>query len=94
MASLLIGEEQEELDAEHKTRSLKYNYKINKRIAIATMKDRLMKGLLDRKSDMEVLCNDLKAEIKKNLCPVRPDRKFKRAKKNRLKYGRTTRRCI
>lgn len=94
MASLLIGEAQDELEEEHKTKSLKHTYKINKRIAIATMKDRLMKGLLDRKSDMEVLCNDLKAEIKMNLCPVRPGRKFKRAKKGRLKYGCTARRCI
>lgn len=94
MASLLVQEAQEEIDKEYKTKSLKYDYKINKRIAVATVKDDLLKGILDRNTDMQSLCERLKEDLKNNLCPVRPNRQFKRPKKGKLKYGSTMRRSI
>ncbi|HSX12422.1 MAG TPA: hypothetical protein VLF61_02930 [Rhabdochlamydiaceae bacterium] len=36
------------------------------RVAIATLKDQLMKGILDPEIEIQALCQDLKAELKKN----------------------------
>lgn len=94
MATLLIQEAQEEVDNDPKIQSRKHPYKINKRLAIAVMHDRLLEGILNPQKNMEELCNELKAEIKRYLCEVRPGRKFKRQEKNRQKYGITTRRCL
>lgn len=94
MASLLIQEAQEEVEEEHKTKSLKHTYKINRHIAIATIRDQLLKAVLDPEIDMESLCKDLKADLKKSLCPIRPDRKYTRPRKGSRKYGCTTRKCI
>lgn len=94
MASLLIQEAEEEIREEHKLKSLKHAYKINKRVAVASLRDRLMRGILDPEIKIPILCQDLKAELKRNLCPVRPNRQFRRQKKLRLKYGCSSRRCI
>lgn len=94
MASLLIQEAEEEIKEEHKKQSLKHAYKINKRTAIATLKDQLMIGILNPDVDMETLCKNLKVDLKKSLCPIRPNRKYERPKKGRLKYGCTMRKCI
>lgn len=94
VASLVMQEAQEEVDLEHDVKELKHEYKINKRIAIGSLKDKLIKVLFDENGDMPGFCDDLKKEFKKNLCPVRKGRKFKRARKNRRKYGCTLRRCI
>ncbi len=99
MSSLLIEEAQEELDSKIKERpskakQLKYHYKINRRIAIATLKDELFKGLFEPNIDMEALCIRLKAELIKDICPVRSGRQFERKDKGRRKFGCTTRRCL
>jgi hypothetical protein len=94
MSSILIEEAQVELDEEHQLKALKHPYKINKRIAIAILKDQLLAGILNPEVDLEELCARLKIDLKKNVCPVRPNRKFERRQKSRLKYGRTMRRCI
>lgn len=94
MASLLIQEAQEEVDNDPQIQTRKHPYKINKRIAIAIIKDRLLEGILNRDTDMESLCENLKAEMKRNLCLNRPARKFKRTKKNRQKYSMASRSCI
>jgi hypothetical protein len=94
MASLVMEEAQDEIDEEHKAKGLKYEYKINKRIAIGTLKDKLVVSLMDRSLDMEEFCEDLKSEFKKNLCPIRAERKYGRLKKSRRKYGCTQRSCL
>lgn len=94
MASLLIENAQEEIDNDPIIQARKHPYKINRRIAVAIMKDQLLDGILNQNTDMEALCESLKKEIKKNLSIVRPGRKFKRQRKNRQKYGKTTRRCL
>jgi Transposase DDE domain len=94
IATLIMREAQEELEREHKPRKLKHEYKVNKRLAISTLRDRLIVCLLDRKRNMESFCNSLKADFKKHLCPVRPNRSYKRPRKWRLKFSSTYRRCI
>ena len=95
MASILIEEAQMELEEERKLKALlKHPYKINKRIAVATLKNQLLIGILNPEINMEELCKCLKDGLKKSVCPVRLNRKFERPEKGRLKYGCTTRRCI
>jgi len=94
MASILIEEAQMELDEEHRRKGLKHPYKINKRIAIATLRGRLLAGILNPETNMEELCKRLKFDLRKSICPVRPNRKFERLRKPRLKYGCTMRRCV
>lgn len=96
MSSILIEEAQGELEEEQKTRppatkKLKHDYKINRNIAVAVLKTPLLKGLLDSNTNLDELCELLKSKLKKNVCPIRPGRTFKRTEKNKLKNGRTTR---
>lgn len=99
MSSVLIEEAQEELNEEQKARpplkkKLKYDYNINRKIAVATLKTPLLKGLLNPDTNLDELCELLKSRLKKSICPIRPGRAFKRTKKNGLKNGRTTRNSI
>lgn len=99
MSSMLIEEAQEELEEEQRARppmmkKLQHDYKINRKVAVATIKTPLLKGLLNPDTDLDALCESLKSKLKKNICPIRPDRAFKRKKKGGLKNGRTTRRSI
>ena len=93
-ASILIQEAQEEIQKEHQDQELKYVYKINKHVAIASLRDQLVENLLDPYSDTETFCEHLKSEFKRHLSPVRPNRNYQRPKKGRLKFGLTNRRCI
>lgn len=94
VTSLVMQEAQEEIDQEHNVKQLKHKYKINKRIAIGSLKDKLVKVLFEEDGDISSFCSNLKNELKNNLCPVREGRNFKRTRKNRRKYGCTLRRCI
>lgn len=94
IASLIMEEAQVEIDQEHSVKELKHKYKINKRIAIGSLKDKLVKVLFEEGGDISSFCDNLKNEFKKNLCPVREGRSFKRTRKSRRKYGCTLRRCI
>lgn len=93
-ASLIIQDAQEEIDQEHGIKGLKHSYKINKRIAIGSLKDSLIKVLYEEDGNIDGFCERLKKKFKKNLCPVREGRKYKRARKARRKYGCTLRRCL
>ena len=93
VASLIMEEAQEEIDQEHSTKELKHKYKINKRLAIGKLKDKLVQVLFED-GDISNFCDNLKKEFKKNLCPIREGRKFERIRKNRRKYGCTLRRCL
>lgn len=93
VASLIIEEAQEEIDQEHNMKELKHKYKINKRIAVGSLKDKLVQVLFEN-GDISNFCENLKKEFKKNLCPIREGRKFERKRKNRRKYGCTLRRCL
>lgn len=94
MASLLIEEAQDEIEEKQKEKGLKYEYKINKRIAIGELKDKLVNAILERATNMEEFCTEMKREFKKNLCPIRENRSYKRLKKSRRRYGTTLRRCL
>lgn len=99
MSSILIEEAQGELEEERRARppimkKLKHDYKINRKIAVATLKTPLLKGLLNPDTNLDELCELLKSKLKKSICPIRPGRAFKRTKKNGLKNGHTTKKSI
>jgi hypothetical protein len=94
IASLLMSEAQEEVLEDHRYKDLKHVYKINKRLAIASLRDELVKNLLDRHANIDKFCERLKIKFKKDLCPIRPNRSYKRTLKGRLKFRSTYRKCI
>jgi hypothetical protein len=94
IASLMMQEAQSELNEENKKKQLKHEYKINKRLGIATLKDELIEGLLNPDFDMDSFCSKMKIELKKHICPIRKNRKYERKKKGNLKYGCTYKKCI
>jgi hypothetical protein len=87
ISSLLMHEAQEELnqantipnEAHESTDKieLKYEYKVNRNILIGIIKNEIIDVFLSNQ-DLDEYCNRLKARIKKNLVPIRPDRKYPR----------------
>jgi hypothetical protein len=94
ITTLIMREAQQELIEEHQEKEYKHEYKINKRLAISAVRGELITVLVNRNADIGSFCQCLKTEIKKYLCPIRPNRKYQRSKKGRLKFGLTTRPCI
>jgi hypothetical protein len=64
--ALLAHEAQNEIEQQETSYEKKYDYKINKNIGIAILKDNLIEARL----------------MKKNLVPIRPERSFSRKKKH------------
>jgi|GEM_PF-3305191 len=55
----------------------KYEYDINSSIALAYMKNRFMKALLNLNITAKIFCLEIKKLMKQNLELIRPDRQFK-----------------
>ena len=55
--SMLATEAEEELKQQNSDKELKYEYKINKNISAATLKDEIIKVLLSKDSNLEDFCN-------------------------------------
>lgn len=91
IAQLLIGDAQQELIEEQAMKSNKYDYQINKSVAIGLIKDELPKLLLLEES-AAVWADRLIKKILKRREPIRPGRSFPRKKKHKLKYHITQRR--
>ena len=75
MASDLIYEAQEEVEAEQKGKTNKYKYKINVNHAIGVIKDRLIQAVCqeDDKKRSE-LTSEMVEMLKKRIIPIRPNR--------------------
>ena len=75
MASDLIYEAQEEVEAEQKGKINKYKYKINVNHAIGVIKDRLIQAVCqeDDKKRSE-LTTEMIEMLKKRIIPIRPNR--------------------
>ena len=85
IASLLMQEAQDEMSPTEKQK--KYQYKVNKNIGFALLKDELIKTIL-LNGDLGEFCRDVKQKMKKNMVPVRPGRSFPRhtSKLSKRKY--------
>ncbi len=77
MVSLLMQEAQDEIDQEYTNRKCKFKYKINRCVAIGTMKNEIVEMLLGN-HDLEAYCSNLKERMKKSRVPIRPGRFYQR----------------
>ena len=88
--SLIIRDAKKEMDQENKKR--KHEYKVNKNLSFAYMKDRFIKILL---SDDPRYYEQLKELFKIEPVPIRKARKFNRRKKReQKKYLLNKRRAV
>lgn len=92
--SMLATEAEEELKQQNSDKELKYEYKINKNISAATLKDEIIKVLLSKDSNLEDFCNQLKERMKLSMVPIRPGRHYTRCKKGNKKYPMNRRRSL
>jgi hypothetical protein len=85
MTSLLMQEAQDEIDEKHADGDRKYAYKINRCVAIGTMKNEVVEMLLGN-HNLEAYCSKLKDQMKKSLVPIRPGRSYQRPKRVERKW--------
>lgn len=77
ISSLLIQEAQHELEQEGQNQHNKYNYQINKNVAIGILKDKIPELLLSSNKHENML-TELKIRIKRHKVPIMPNRSFTR----------------
>lgn len=79
MVSLAKKDADQDIKEKYKDKNLKYEYKVNTNILIGKLKDNLILMMLEwsprKRSKM---LKEIKAEIQRNIIPIRPDRSFER----------------
>jgi len=77
VATIIAEEAAEEVNEEHKTKGLKYEYRPNKSIGLGILKEEILDVFLGD-GDLDIVTNKIKKEMKRNLVAVRPGRSFDR----------------
>lgn len=80
--AILIYEAQDEMKNEMTANPKKHQYKINRNVSIAMIKDSFIEVLIDPKICLRGYCNRVKLLMKRNLIPIRPGRSYPRKKKH------------
>ena len=93
MAQLIIDEAQELLDMELKGKDNKYDYQINRSVALGLIKDEIPKMLLGIEKPI-TFYNRMVNSIKKFREPIRPNRSYPREKKHKIKFSMNLRRVV
>lgn len=93
ITQLLIEQAQEQLDVEQQTKDNKYDYQINRSVAVGLVKDELPKMLFGLEPPDEFYYRMTKL-ILRHRQPIRPDRAFPRKRKHKLKFSMNLRRVI
>lgn len=86
IASIIAAEAQKEVTDLYAAKDAKYTYKINKSIAVGTIKNEILQVLLGDQN-LEEYCENLKALMKRSLIPIKPGRSFKRHMRSRNGKG-------
>lgn len=95
LASIMISDAQEEYEKDHEGKETKYEYKINKRMAISYLKNDLLHVLLqDNPTKAQRLYNKFVKKLSKHVVPIRNDRRFERPLGHKPKYGRTNKKLF
>lgn len=91
LGELIIAEAQKELNQQQKSKTQKYNYQINRSVALGLMKDQIPNFFLAKENatDFFIRMKDLFLRFKE---PIRPGRSFPRKAKHNLKYSMNMRR--
>lgn len=84
---------QEEIEAENRGASRKYQYRLNKNVSIGLLKDTLVTLLLEQ-GDLQEFYDAMKAQMKRHRVPIRPGRRRPRTRKTRRKYPMNKRRAL
>ena len=90
---LIQWELDEEIDADNQSKARKYQYQLNKNVSIGLLKDTLVTLLLEG-GDLQSFYSSVKQQMKRNIVPIRPGRKFTRKRKNHQKYTLNKRRAL
>lgn len=80
--ALLAYEAQNEMGSEMIGNPTKYQYKINRNVSIAILKNSFIEVLIDPEISLSSYCNRVKLLMKRNLIPIRPGRNYSRKKKH------------
>jgi hypothetical protein len=90
---LIQWELQEEIDADNQSKPRKYRYQLNKNVSIGLLKDTLV-TLIVAGGDLQSFYSSLKQQLKRNVVPIRPGRRFPRKRNNHQKYPPNKRRAL
>jgi hypothetical protein len=90
---LIQWELQEEIEAENRSASRKYQYRLNKNVSIGLLKDTLVTLLLEH-GDLQGFYEEVKRQMKRSIVPIRPGRRVPRTRKTRQKYTMNKRRAL
>ncbi len=92
--ALILNDVEQELAAENAAKpARKHTYKANRNLSIATLKDNVVRLLLDE-IEVEAFYEDLKQQIKRNKVPIRPGRRFPRKRRHHSKYSINKKRAL
>jgi hypothetical protein len=83
----------EEIAADNQSQTRKYQYHLNKNVSIGLLKDTLVRLLMEG-GDLQSFYRSVKQEMKHQIVPIRPGRKFSRRRKNHQKYPMNRRRAL
>lgn len=90
---LIQWELDDEIEVDNQRQARNYQYQLNKNVSIGLLKDTLITLLLDG-GDLQAFYSSLKQEMKRNIVPIRPHRRFPRKRKHHHKYPMNTRRAL
>lgn len=93
ITQLLIEQAQEQLEVEQKTKDNKYDYQINRSVAVGLVKDELPK-LLFALEPPDKFYHRMTKLILRYREPIRPGRESPRKRKHKLKFSMNLRRVI
>ena len=93
LAQLIVEDAQELMAKEQKGASNKYDYQINRSVALGIIKDEIPKMLFGREKPV-TFYNRMVKLIIRHREPVRPDRSFPRKQKHRLRFSMNLHRVI
>jgi hypothetical protein len=93
LAQLIVQDAQQILDEELKGKNNKYDYHINRSVALGIIKDEMPKMLFGKEKPI-TFYNRMIQLIIKHREPVRPNRSYPRIRKHKLKFSMNLRRVI
>ena len=89
-----MNDVEQELAAENAAKpARKHCYKANRNMSIATLKDNVVRLLLDQ-IDVESFYGDLIEQVKRNKVPIRPGRSYPRKRRHKSKYSINKKRAL
>jgi hypothetical protein len=95
LANLIIKDAQAQYDKDMGDKPQKYDYKINRNIAIGYLKRDLLHVLLQDNPEKALrLYNRFIKKLTKHVIPIRKNRKFDRPTRHQPKYGRTNKKSL